>query len=145
MTRITDENIRHEATRFRYLIERLDKSIFTQFLHFPRNCCDTACVLLNFWLYQRGLELLPRIRGKRPDIKGFHVWLQRADLVIDITADQFSVKQPKVIVSRLSTWHEGFLELHRFNATSRHEEETRRLYYDSFHEICDAAPEILMN
>lgn len=35
--------------------------------------------------------------------RGTHGWLQRDDLVVDVTADQFG--QPPIIVATNSTWH----------------------------------------
>ena len=35
-------------------------------------------------------------------------WLQRGNLVIDISADQFEDQNSPVVVMRNSIWHEGF-------------------------------------
>ena len=37
----------------------------------------------------------------------YHSWLQRGNLIIDITADQFEEISEQVIVSTSSRWHEN--------------------------------------
>jgi len=37
-----------------------------------------------------------------------HAWLQRGNLIIDITADQFPEVEDPVIVTTRSPWHEQF-------------------------------------
>lgn len=78
---------------------------------FPKDCCDHACTLLLIYFNNSGIEdfvfvtadLYKSRRSGRLDAP--HVWLEKGDIVIDITADQFRKINERVIVSRDSAWH----------------------------------------
>lgn len=117
------ERIQQLAEQFRQALEPLPKSDFSwcvQFAvsEFPSGCCDDTSILLGEYLHQQGVTGFERIcgtkhHGLRPESS--HVWLQRDDLVVDITADQFNdeTQEPlaAVVVMQGSQWHQAFEEI----------------------------------
>ncbi len=98
------QEIRALAVSFRRACELADKGPLKPLLDaFPRGACGDASLLLahHFELHGHyGFDyMLGRVNG------GSHAWLQRDDLVVDITADQFGSHLPPVIVSTSSPWH----------------------------------------
>lgn len=85
------------------------KAVWPQFWPgFPGGACSDASLVLGAVLDDaghRGFECawgeIVKPDGTRPS----HGWLQRGDLIIDITADQFDDVTETVIVSRDSAWH----------------------------------------
>ena len=61
--------------------------------NFPSGCCDDACDLLAFYLYDEFQINAKQVNGVYRDDNCYntrnHVWLIVNDLIIDITADQF--------------------------------------------------------
>jgi hypothetical protein len=70
---------------------------------FPTGACDEASHLLGAILAKRGQSGFSLVvcRGDY----GVHVWLQRQELSVDITADQFPDAPDDVIVALNSDWH----------------------------------------
>ncbi len=79
---------------------------------FPRGTCgDTSLVLCAFLAEAgfAGFELVCGERGSQEDgTYSSHAWLQRDQLVVDITADQFVDGPGPVVVAEGSEWHRGF-------------------------------------
>lgn len=79
---------------------------------FPAGSCSDVCLLLGAYLADNGLlgfEYVSGERGSKIDNTWTsHVWLASGDLIVDITADQFSDGPCKVIVSQGSEWHKKF-------------------------------------
>ena len=79
---------------------------------FPRGtCADTSLVLCAFLADAgfAGFELVCGERGSHEDhTYSSHAWLQRDQLVVDITADQFADGPGPVVVAAESEWHRGF-------------------------------------
>ncbi len=74
---------------------------------FPVECCHHACSLLLLYFKRVGIEGFQTYSGTHPTNKDKkHLWLQKGDIVIDITADQFPEIGKKVIVTRESPWHD---------------------------------------
>lgn len=104
-----DVAIRAAAGRFRAAFDRGGLSHNT-FRRFPRGSCGDACELLGEylresslgdWLFCSGLSQTPT--GQMST----HAWLERHDLIVDITADQFGTGQSKVLVTRDRSWHDS--------------------------------------
>ncbi len=78
---------------------------------FPRGtCADTSLVLCAFLADAGfvGFELICGERGSQETgTYSSHAWLQRGQLVVDITADQFA-DGPGPVVVEASEWHRGF-------------------------------------
>ncbi|WP_300629046.1 hypothetical protein [uncultured Thomasclavelia sp.] len=62
--------------------------------NFPYGCCDDSCDLLGYYLYDQFQINTKQINGvyrdSIPEEITNHVWLLLDDIIIDITADQFS-------------------------------------------------------
>jgi hypothetical protein len=104
---VEDDRVRGLVIGFRRAIEQTDFSDTTLNLaNFPRQCCHHACKLLWIYLYENGITGLTQVVGKGPEnATDQHLWLDRDGLFIDITADQFTGIDDKVIVCRDSNWH----------------------------------------
>lgn len=79
------DRTRHELAR-----------VSPDFRHFPRGSCSSACFLLGRWLTENGHRDFDYVSLR--DGTSSHVWLQNADLVVDITGDQFGPSVPSVFV-----------------------------------------------
>lgn len=62
--------------------------------NFPYGCCDDSCDLLGYYLYDQFQINTKHINGvyrdSIPEEITNHAWLLLDDIIIDITADQFS-------------------------------------------------------
>lgn len=92
---------------------------------FPRGCCKVASLLLLQWLYEeeRASGLFGVANGERPNPAtpneySSHFWLEQADLIIDITTDQFPDGPGAVFVSSNRTWHDTFCGTERYEQSS---------------------------
>jgi len=104
------EETRRHAHLFLEAIENTDmQTEETNMRRFPHDCCTHACSLLARYLQDAGLGPFDTIMGQHPRGQGHgkHRWLQKGDLIVDITAYQFSEIQDKVLVTRSSAWHDG--------------------------------------
>jgi hypothetical protein len=105
------ERIRTLATRFRRAIEACGPaSLHIGMDRFPRGSCGDATPLLGTFLIEQGCSQFDYMLGHLPckdpeEIPHSHAWLQRGDLVVDITADQFPGIDSPVIVTEPSPWH----------------------------------------
>jgi hypothetical protein len=82
------------------------KSLF--WFGFPRFACGDATSILGTILANAGHVGFKCVSGENDDFYGryqTHAWLQRGDLIVDITADQFDDVDDSVIVSTDSAWH----------------------------------------
>lgn len=78
--------------------------------NFPRGSCGDASVLLARYLTDHGEPGFCYFCGDRRKPEGdygSHGWLQREELIVDITADQFDEIDQRVIVTDRSAWHEA--------------------------------------
>jgi len=63
--------------------------------------------MLLLYFRQLGIEGFQTYSGIDPtDEQERHQWLQKRDLVVDITADQFPGIDNKAVVTRSSAWHD---------------------------------------
>ena len=108
--------IRDLATEFRRAIEACDRtSLGIGMAEFPLGACGDATLLLGTYLREQGYGDFDYVLGYRPPepddewgTRTTHAWLQRGELVVDITADQFSEIDAPVIVAEPSDWHRSF-------------------------------------
>lgn len=92
---------------FRNAIEATPKNkLPITFSNFPRGACGDATPLLGTFLIAHGFEPFDYMLGERRSSS--HAWLQRGNLVVDVTADQFADCDTSVIVSGDSAWHRQF-------------------------------------
>jgi hypothetical protein len=79
---------------------------------FPKGACGDTSLLLGAYLVDSGIKDFHYICGERGSHEEntwtTHAWLAKGDLVVDITADQFSDAPAAVIVTTSSLWHKGF-------------------------------------
>ena len=109
------DRIRHLAWRFRSAIEACDQAYLpSTFQDFPAGACGDTTLLLGKYLEQNGCGHFDYVFGTQDDKT--HAWLQRADLFVDITADQFADNDRRVIVEYASAWHIGFQEELKYTA-----------------------------
>jgi hypothetical protein len=101
------------AIQFRLAIESTppeDRPIGMQ--DFPNGACGDTALLFGAYLVDHaipGFKYICGERGSNADNTWFsHAWLQRNDLVVDLTADQFSDAPAGVIVSSPLPWHKQF-------------------------------------
>jgi hypothetical protein len=77
------------------------------FANFPGGACGDASLILAMYLDKEfGLGEFECVRGDRGSKS--HAWLQRENLFVDITADQFEDAPGAVIVEFDSKWHQTF-------------------------------------
>ena len=115
ITRITAPGslveLKSVATKFRHAIERCDpRRLSITFQDFPKGSCGDATLLLGTFFQERSLGTFMYALGTRHGDEGHHshAWLEVGKLVVDITADQFSEIDEKVIVAENSAWHAAF-------------------------------------
>ena len=109
------ESLRRLATAYRNAIEQaipyFDRTLTPSMCSFPLRCCDHASKLLLLYFHSNEIRDLEWVCSDlfqnelAEDARHRHVWLERAGIVIDITADQFGGGLSPVIVSRSSVWH----------------------------------------
>lgn len=75
---------------------------------FPRGSCGDASQLLGRYLSDEGHGEWMYTMGLGPEPRGTHAWVQRGDIIIDITADQFDEIDEAVVVTRDWSWHAQF-------------------------------------
>ncbi|MGO7542217.1 hypothetical protein ACC680_26955 [Rhizobium ruizarguesonis] len=102
-----DELIEH-CERFRSLIVACDpETLFVTLQGFPDGACEDASLLLARFLGENGFGEFRHMAGKRGDRS--HVWLQQGNVILDITADQFSdFPHGPVYVGTDGDWYEAF-------------------------------------
>lgn len=114
------------AAKFRSAIECSDRRVmFRSFKDFPKGSCAEAAVLLGIYLEDQGFGVFNKMRSFRYEPPPWisHAWLQRGNLVIDITADQFPEIKKKIIVAVNSVWHRTFPNPQTSNYRSIFEDE----------------------
>ncbi len=113
---ITDSQINElktVASIFRAAIESCElKNLSIGFETFPYGSCGDATLLLGTYLIEQGFDPFHYVCGEKrntaTDDWHPHAWLQKSNLVVDITADQFPDITDPVIVSNNSSWHRSW-------------------------------------
>lgn len=109
------DRIKHLAGQFRKAIEACDQAhLPSTFQDFPAGACGDATLLLGKFLEQNGFGHFDYVFGAQAGKT--HAWLQKADLFVDITADQFADNDHRVIVEYASAWHNLFQEELKYTA-----------------------------
>lgn len=113
MTDAELEAITFRARQFRAALEESDRSLLPiSFQEFPRGSCGDAALLLGKYLQDCGLGPFNYVCGSIREDGGrdfhSHAWLQRGDIIVDITADQFDGILDPVVVTRDHSWHSRF-------------------------------------
>lgn len=107
MTKLDLSRLLGHVTRFRIAIENCDKSSLPlSFEQFPKGSCGDATLLLAKFLEESGYGEFNYILGKRNGSS--HAWLEQGDVVVDITADQFTDMPHPAFVECGSKWHASF-------------------------------------
>ena len=103
------DHLKEVVSQFRRAIEACDQAhLPAAFQDFPAGSCGDTTLLLAKFLEQSGFGHFDYVFGAQEGKT--HAWLQKAGLVIDITADQFADMDQAVIVAYGSAWHDGFQE-----------------------------------
>ena len=101
------------ARLFRTALDRCAHSSgYPGLASFPLGGCGDVTLLLGAYFVDTKLGSFDYIHGERRVSSGgaaeSHAWLQRADLIVDITADQFRDVVASVIITRDGSWHRLF-------------------------------------
>jgi hypothetical protein len=124
------------AIIFRNAIEKCKNDIFPFYLQcfnfFPKGCCKDASLLLAKYFSDNGFGIFDYFIGIRQN--GWsHGWLQKDNIIIDITADQFDDVSEKVIVTTNHSW---YLNLHGENyGKANFENYTEEIVVYSFQKV----------
>lgn len=89
---------------------------------FPTGSCADASILLGSYLKDNGIDGFVLIKGRRGEGASLetHYWLEKGDMLIDITADQFEDIKEKVVITKTdSRWHASFDKSVRHEADYR--------------------------
>ena len=102
-------HLKEVVSQFRRAIEACDQAhLPATFQNFPTGSCGDTTLLLAKFLEQNGFGYFDYVFGAQEGKT--HAWLQKARLVVDITADQFADVDQAVIVECGSAWHDRFRE-----------------------------------
>jgi hypothetical protein len=100
---MTDEDrVRELAVRFRKAILKCDKTELPLSLaNFPTGSCADASMLLGTYFKDNGINGFILIKGRRGEGNSLetHYWLEKGDMLVDITGDQFEGTNEEVVVS----------------------------------------------
>ena len=108
-TELDLDHLKEVVSQFRRAIEACDQAhLPSAFQDFPIGSCGDTTLLLAKFLEQNGFGYFDYVFGTQAGMT--HAWLQKARLVVDITADQFADVDRSVIVEYGSAWHSGFQE-----------------------------------
>jgi hypothetical protein len=95
--------VRDAATRFRRALEDGELETVT-LAKFPKGACGDASELLGQYLTDIGLGQWSYRRGN--DESRTHAWIERDDVIVDITGDQFDDVSEPVTVTTDHSWHD---------------------------------------
>lgn len=107
------EKIRAMARVFKNAILRVPPNeLALGMQQFPLGACGDTSRLFGAFLQDTGIQGFSYVSGYRGNVhdqtlRG-HAWLQRASLVVDLTADQFPDAPPDFLVEEGSAWHSMF-------------------------------------
>jgi hypothetical protein len=108
------KKIKKAATEFRAGIEKSEVSLLPYCMrNFPRGSCGDASLLLGTYLTEKGFgefSYICRVCYDGSPNWNSHAWIQKENLFIDITSDQFPEVRKKVLVLYDSKWHLKFNE-----------------------------------
>ena len=106
------DRIRELAIRFREAILKCDRTKLPLSLaDFPTNSCSDASILLGTYFKDNGVNGFILIKGKRGEGGSLetHYWLEKGDMLVDITADQFKDINEEIVITKTdSRWYGTF-------------------------------------
>ncbi|MBN1800432.1 MAG: hypothetical protein JW891_02945 [Candidatus Lokiarchaeota archaeon] len=115
--------IKELARKFRKAILECDSSELPLSLaNFPSESCADASTLLGSYLNDNNILQFDLIKGIRGEGSSFetHYWLEKDNLILDITADQFDEMDEEIILTEVdSNWHKSFKKEKRQYADHR--------------------------
>lgn len=108
------ERLKKTCEQFRQLFEEHHQEMPEQYLRewFPVGCCREVSNTLGLYLKVNGFGVWESVYGEgilKGEVKT-HVWLQKGDIVCDLTLDQFGEEYPKVFVGNKEKFHSVFYE-----------------------------------
>lgn len=111
------------ADKFREAILKCDSTELPLSLaYFPTDSCAEASILLGTYFKENGINGFLLIKGRRGegDSLETHYWLEKDDMLVDITADQFKeVKKQIVITEADSEFYVSFVKSTQHEADYR--------------------------
>ena len=108
------EYLKKLSTEFRTAILKCNRtSRIATFREFPKGFCGEASILLSRYLKDMHQGTFIYISGEISYNKNFqsHAWLQKKNIIVDITADQFKKITSPVIVTIDGSWYKQFSNL----------------------------------
>ena len=113
------EYLKKLATEFRSAILKCNRtSQLTTFHEFPKGFCGDASILLSRYLKDMQQGTFINVSGEFNNNENFqsHAWLQKKNIIVDITADQFNEVNCPIIVTTDDTWYKQFNHLEKWGA-----------------------------
>ena len=108
---MTDEDrVRELAVRFRKAILKCVRTELPLSLaDFPTGSCADASMLLGTYFKDNGINGFILIKGKRGEGNSLetHYWLEKGDILVDITADQFEDTNEEVVITETDSRRYG--------------------------------------
>ena len=106
------EKLKNTCEQFRKLFDEHHQEMPEKHLResFPRGCCREVSNTLGLYLKVNGFGIWDSVYAEGI-LKGewkSHVWLQKGDIICDLTLDQFGEEYPKVFVGEKQTFHAIF-------------------------------------
>jgi hypothetical protein len=135
------EALEFRAKQFRAALEHCERDLLPiAFENFPRGSCGDATLLLAKYLQNSGLGFFDYICGEVYEDGGrkfqSHAWLQRGNIIVDITADQFNEIEAPVLVTRDHSWHNQFeVEVKNVADYEVYDERTKRILSSAYESV----------
>jgi len=108
---MTDEDrVRELAVRFRKAILKCERTELPLSLaDFPSGSCADASMLLGTYFKDNGINGFILIKGKRGEGNSLetHYWLEKGDMLVDITGDQFEDTNEEVVITKTDSKRYG--------------------------------------
>jgi hypothetical protein len=131
--------LRDLAIKFRTGVEKCDRrSLPVTFEDFPTGACGDASLLLGKYLYNSGFGSFQYVCGIRCRYRKEqeHAWLQQGEIIIDVTADQFSEIHESVIVTTDHLWYDAFRIRNEHEADYElYDDQTKDMFADAYRRI----------
>jgi len=114
--------------KIRNIFDVHGKEFGSLFSDFPNGCCGNISMLIGLYLEEHGCGVYNYVCGELEN-GATHAWLEREELIVDITLDQFGKEYPPVYVGIDRSYYEIFtdLEIHAYNTSVNDED---YLYYN---------------
>lgn len=111
------DQIRFYSEKFRRGLDLCPKRLLSiAFQDFPHGSCGDASLHLAKYFEDSGLKDFEYVSEEFYDSTRrywSHAWLEKENLIIDITMDQFEDRDETVFISSDKTWHERYKIKHR--------------------------------